>query len=203
VAAVTAGTHAVIDWGWAGSALEDESGDRHVVVPFLGGALVALIDGLGHGVEAANAARAAARVLESSPGEPVVDLIQRCHGALRSTRGAVMTIASICEAEFAMTWLGVGNVDAVLLRKNGGPDAAIATRGGVVGYQLPPLRPCCVGIAPGDLVIMATDGVRSGFSADVATDDSPPDLAASLLARFAKGSDDAHVVVARYLGGRV
>jgi serine phosphatase RsbU (regulator of sigma subunit) len=194
-------SHSVIEWGWAGSALEDESGDLHVVAGFRGGVLVALIDGLGHGPEAADAARAAAGVLESHAGEPVLDLMQRCHEALRRTRGAVMTIASISAAESALTWVGVGNVDGVVLRKSGGRAEAIAARGGVVGYQLPPLRASALSIAPGDLVIMASDGVRSGFTVNAATDDAPQDVAASVLGRFAKGSDDAHVVVARYLGG--
>jgi hypothetical protein len=140
-------------------------------------------------------------VLESHAGEPVLDLMQRCHEALRRTRGAVMTIASISAAESALTWVGVGNVDGVVLRKSGGRAEAIAARGGVVGYQLPPLRASALSIAPGDLVIMASDGVRSGFTVNAATDDAPQDLAASVLGRFAKGSDDAHVVVARYLGG--
>src|SRR6185436_668074 len=147
---MSATSPAVIDWGWAGSALEGESGDLHVVAPFRGGALVALIDGLGHGPEAADAARAAARVLVAHAGELALDLVRRCHEALRSTRGAVMTIASICAAESAMTWVGVGNVDGVLLRKAPGSHAAIATRGGVVGYQLPPLRQHSVSISPGD-----------------------------------------------------
>jgi phosphoserine phosphatase RsbX len=201
VAAVNEISNAVIEWGWAGDALEGESGDLHVVASFPDGALVALIDGLGHGPEAAAAASAAASVVASHAEEHVLDLMQRCHAALRSTRGAVMTIASISAAESTMTWLGVGNVDGVLLRRNGGPDAAVATRGGVVGYQLPPLRPISVRISYGDLLIMATDGLRPGFTADVATNDPPHDLAAAILARFAKGSDDAHVVVARYLGG--
>lgn len=197
---MTAISHAVIEWGWAGTALADESGDLHVVIAFEGGALVALIDGLGHGPEAAEAARAAACLLESQAGAPVLDLMQRCHGAIRSTRGAVMTIASISTAESALTWLGVGNVDAVLLRRSG-PDAAIATRGGVVGYQLPPLRSSSLSISHGDLLIMATDGLRGGFTDGVESDDAPQDVADSILARFAKGSDDAHVVVVRYLGG--
>lgn len=189
-----------IDWGWAGSALEHESGDLHAVVPFPGGVVVALIDGLGHGPEAAEAARGAAIVLEAHAADPVVRLIERCHEALRKTRGAAMTIASLCTAESTMTWIGVGNVDAVLLRGHGRADAGIVVRGGVVGYQLPPLRAGTVAIAPGDLLVLATDGIRSGFSTGVVADGTPPEIAESILTRCARGSDDAHVVVARVLG---
>ena len=191
---------APIEWAWAGSALEVESGDLHVVVPCEGGVMVALIDGLGHGPEAAEAARGAARVLEAHAGDPVATLIERCHDALRRTRGAAMTIASLCTADAAITWIGVGNVDAVVLRERGRGDAGIAVRGGVVGYQLPPLRAGTVSIAPGDLLILATDGIRSGFSTGVLTECTPQEIADSILTRCARGSDDARVVVARYLG---
>jgi len=191
---------AVVAWGWAGSALEVRSGDRHVVALFPGGALVALIDGLGHGPEAAEAALAAALVLEAHAGEPVADLVRRCHEALRKTRGAVMTVASFRAAEAAMTWIGIGNVDGVVVRSDGQPAAGIAVRGGVVGYQLPALRTTTVSVARGDTLIMVTDGIDSRFTAGLSVDCDPAQLAELLLARFAKGSDDAHVVVARYLG---
>jgi serine phosphatase RsbU (regulator of sigma subunit) len=198
----TSGQGAVIEWGRAGTALEYDSGDLDVVVSFPGGALIALIDGLGHGVEAALAARAAAQVLEADPGLHVIDLVRRCHDALRKTRGAVMTVASLSQPVSAMTWIGVGNVDGVLLRGAGNMDAAVVSRGGVVGYQLPALRATTVPISTGDMLIMATDGIRNGFSTDIAIDQSPQDIADSIVARCSKGSDDACVVVARYLGGQ-
>lgn len=189
-----------IAWGWAGSALELASGDLHVVVTFPGGALVALLDGLGHGPEAAEAARAAVPVLEAHPGAPVDELIQRCHHALRPTRGAVMTVASVRTSDDSLRWLAVGNVDGVVLRAGAGRAEAISARGGVVGYQLPPLRPQAIAVSIGDTLILTTDGIRDGFTGELALDDDPQLLAESILARFAKGSDDAHVVVARYLG---
>jgi len=75
--------HPIIEWAWAGSALESLSGDLHVIVPYAGGALVALIDGLGHGAEAFEAARAALSVLEAQADAPVLTLMERCHEALR------------------------------------------------------------------------------------------------------------------------
>jgi serine phosphatase RsbU (regulator of sigma subunit) len=191
-----------IAWGWAGSGLETPSGDLHVVVPFPGGALVALIDGLGHGPEAAMAASAAIPALEAHASDPPVELVQRCHGALRKTRGAVMSLASFRTAGSSMTWLGIGNVDAVLVRGSGDRAEALAVRGGVVGYQLPAVRATTVTVSPGDVLIMATDGIHSGFTEGLVLEDSPQEIAEYILARFAHGSDDAHVVVARYLGAR-
>src|SRR5437870_835920 len=87
----------IIESAAAGRALggpKNESGDIHVVSPFPEGVLVGVIDGLGHGAEAALAACAAADVLKACAGEPVKALIQRCHESLRQTRGAVMSLAS-------------------------------------------------------------------------------------------------------------
>jgi phosphoserine phosphatase RsbX len=198
-----------------------ESGDLHVVAPFDGGSLVAVIDGLGHGSEAAEASRAAAEVLTRSPGEPVLRLLELCHEALRRTRGAVMSLCSFRTrppgdrpsenlerpgaprwAPAVMTWAGVGNVEAEL---RGGPHRrgareALSARGGVVGYRLPPLRASEQPVSPGDLLILVTDGVRSNYGAGLALERSPQELADSILARHSKGTDDALVVVARYLG---
>jgi negative regulator of sigma-B (phosphoserine phosphatase) len=196
--------HVLVEWGWDGRALEGDSGDLHVVTAFDGGVLVGLVDGLGHGPEAAAAARAAVAVLEENADEPVVLLVQRCHEALRKTRGAVMSLVSFRKQDSSVTWIGVGNVDGILVPANIGDDRrreAIHARGGVVGYQLPPLRAATLLVSRGDTIILTTDGIRSGYSTELASELRPQELAESIVARFASGRDDAHALVARYLGG--
>ncbi|HVZ72072.1 MAG TPA: SpoIIE family protein phosphatase [Polyangia bacterium] len=195
---------APLSWGWAGRGLEATSGDLHVVVPFPGGALVALLDGLGHGPEAAAACQAAVPMLEACAADPVTSIVERCHEATRRTRGLVMSLASIDASAGSLTWVGVGNVEGVVLRAPGGDrrDEAIAARPGVVGGQLPPLRATTLIFAPGDTLVLATDGIRGGFTTGLPRALPPQELAESILARFAKGTDDAHVVVARLDGGR-
>ena len=69
-------------------------GDAHAVVPFASGFLVAVVDGLGHGEEATVAAAAAVATLQRFASEPVIDLVRRCHEAVRRTRGVVLSLAS-------------------------------------------------------------------------------------------------------------
>jgi len=57
-----------------------------------------------------------------------------------------------------------------------------------------------VPVAPGDLLIFATDGIREGFAEGLPTDATPQQLADQILARSGKGTDDALVLVARYAG---
>ena len=198
----------VIEWGLAGQALQSSgqsevSGDLHVVAPFSGGALVAVIDGLGHGPEAADAARAAAAVLTAHAREPVLTLVERCHADLRRTRGAVMSLASFDAGDSTITSVAVGNVEVVLLRADAAanrPRDAVAGRGGIVGYQLPPLRPTVLPVSRGDTLIMATDGIKAGFTTGVVLTRPPQDIAAFILAAYCQGTDDALVLVARYRG---
>lgn len=198
----------LIEWGVVTRALGDEhgvvpSGDLHVVAPFPQGALVAVIDGLGHGKEAAAAAKAAAHVLESDPAASLVSLIERCHEALRRTRGVVMSLASFNRRDSSMTWTGIGNVEGILVRPARAAQRAreaIVPRGGVVGYQLPPLRPVTHRVSSGDTLILVTDGVRSDFGSSVSLVKSPQELADTIMAAHGRDTDDALVLVARYLG---
>ena len=196
---------AVIEWGWAGLALEQISGDLHAIVEREDGALVALLDGLGHGFKAAEAVRAALPVLEAHSGANLAPLIVQCHEALRKTRGAVMSVAWFDARDSSMTWMGVGNVDSVLIRASksaGSRNEAISTRGGVVGYRLPSLREQRYTVSRGDMLVMATDGIQSAFGSGVVSQFGAQEIAESILVKYAKGTDDAHVVVARYLGAQ-
>jgi len=196
---------AVIDWGVATLTLpgERESGDLHLVKPVRAGVLVSVVDGLGHGAEAAAAARAAVAALSRHAQESVLPLLQRCHQALAGTRGAVVSVALFDRADGSMTWLGVGNVEGVLLYADAGGRRGrerLVTRGGIVGSELPPLRAEVLAVAPGDTLILATDGIQSGFADDLAVEAPPQQLADQILTRSGKRTDDALVLVARYVG---
>src|SRR5256885_9620476 len=67
---------------------------------------------------------------------------------------------------------------------------------GIRDYKVTGVQTCALPISlriPSDTLIMATDGIRSGFATRLATESSPQEIAESILARFAKGTDDAHI----------
>ena len=195
----------MIEVGIALRSLETRSGDRATVVRIPGQILICAIDGLGHGAAAADAADAAVTVLEAEAGGRTLgDLLERCHEALGVTRGAVMTLALIDETERTLEWVGVGNVEARLLRSGtipaaGGTEAPVLF-GGVVGHHLPSVRTSTVPLAPGDLIVMATDGVKSDFPSELGTAGAAQAIADGVMNRSGKEDDDALVLVARWLG---
>ena len=194
----------MLEWAWAGAALEgDESGDRHVVAPLPHGALLAVIDGLGHGSEAARAACVAASILQGHAALPVQDLVARCHEGLRQTRGCVMSLASLDVRVANLDWCGIGNVECALFRAmpgTGRAREALVCPGGVVGDRLPATKVTSVSLRPRDVLVMATDGIREDFVDSLDLGGDAQLIADTIFARYAKGSDDALVLVARYLG---
>lgn len=87
------------------------SGDTYVVQDSQDGQLLAsVIDGLGGGVEAAEASQQAAVILKRYPYHPLDELIRETHMALRSTRGAVIGVMQVKVYERRMSFIGVGNI---------------------------------------------------------------------------------------------
>jgi phosphoserine phosphatase RsbX len=184
---------------------QDESGDHHLICCNQSGILVAAIDGIGHGEEAANAAKAAVCILKARAEEPVISLVERCHEGLRSTRGVVLSLASIDPGHGMMTWLGVGNVQGVLMRagaQKGSVQEVLLLRGGVVGSQLPALQAAVLPIARGDTLVFVTDGIRGEFVHGLSALESPQRAADKILKHHSRGNDDALVLVARLTGVR-
>jgi len=176
------------------------SGDLEVVRVHAYGALIAVVDGLGHGESAALAAEKARIVIASHVLESLPAILQRCHDKLRHTRGVVMSLAAIDFTTGLLSWLGVGNVRGVLYRAAGTAGRRreeLLLRPGVVGAQLPMLRSTVMPVDRGDTLILATDGVRSDFADTLLPAAEPQALAMSLLAQYALRTDDALVLVAQ------
>lgn len=194
----------LIEWAVASRRLagQEESGDGFAVVESERGTLLAVVDGLGHGYEAAVASGEAVSVLTAEPESDLVELMGICHERLRNTRGAVIALARFSKEEPTLTWLGVGDASAVLVR------ATFATREreslflrpGIVGQTLPSLSVEMLRVVPGDVLIMVTDGIRSAFVGGLEADRSPQQMADRLLEEYGRDCDDALVLVACYVG---
>lgn len=195
-----------MDCGVAARALPGESvsGDAYVLQPTSRGTFIAVLDALGHGAEAAEAAAVARRCLEEEAHSSLLGLMARCHQRLQGTRGVVMSLAFFDSLEPSLTWLGVGNVAGVLLRRDAHVipgQEVLLLRGGVLGDHLPRLQAAILPIGAGDTLVMATDGIRGGFADHLPLEGRPREIADHILRHHYRGGDDALVLVARFIRG--
>lgn len=196
-----------IEWARAGRPLPSEytSGDRGIAVDIGGkAALFGLVDGLGHGPAAAEAALRAVDAVSRAGSERIEVLIQLCHRVLAGTRGVAMTLARFDFDANTVTWAGVGNVTAYLVTKAPtGTHVRSSARvsAGIVGYRIPEIRPAqVVPVRPGDLLVMRTDGIVEDFLDHIDFSASAVTIAEGLLGKDAKETDDAMVLAARHRG---
>jgi hypothetical protein len=180
-------------------------GDRSIAVDVNGtAALIGVLDGLGHGEPAAEAADCGVQILADARGEALDTLVQCCHRGLSNTRGVAMTLAHIAFATDTLSWIGIGNVAADLVAKHpAGVEVRSSVRlaGGIVGYRIPEVvAPQDFPMRPGDLLVITSDGIDENhldgidFAAPALT------IAQQVLHSHAKDNDDALVLTARHRG---
>jgi phosphoserine phosphatase RsbX len=195
----------MIDYGVSRFILpgESESGDQYLVCCTRNGVLLAVADGIGHGKGAAAAAKVAIAELKNCQSEPVITMFERCHEKLRSTRGVVLSLALVEPEHGMMTWLGVGNVEGMLVRAGsqvGASKEMLLLRAGVLGDQLPALQAAVLPVFKGATIVFATDGVKNEFAEDLSCMEPPQRAADRILERYHRGNDDALVLVAKLTG---
>lgn len=159
-----------------------------------------VVDGLGHGPLAASAAKDAVKAFrEARESDAPADIINRCHQALRSTRGAVMAVAAMDLEAGLLSFAGVGNIGAVVCSAEGATSHLLSTEG-IVGYQMRTIRGMERPWSRGDTIILSSDGLSARWNLLRYPDllSRHPMVTASVLFRdFARDTDDATVVVAR------
>lgn len=177
---------------------EEVSGDAYFIRTRNRATLLAVIDGLGHGEGAKEAADVAQDALDEWQGEPLDELLHAAHDALRSTRGAVIGAALIDEAKSRFHFAGVGNI---MVRVFNGPEhiSPLSTNG-TLGARLGRLRVWSYSWSPGTTVIMASDGLSAAWDIESYPGllGRCPQLMAGVLMRdYGRDADDATVLVAR------
>jgi anti-sigma regulatory factor (Ser/Thr protein kinase) len=167
-----------------------ESGDQLTVL---------VADGLGHGMEANLASSQAVRMLRENPDLAPQALLERCHLALRSTRGAAIAVARIDRAHEKLTFAGVGNVSAKIYCGERSCQHLVSVNG-TAGHHTEKLREFSYAWPNDGLLQLYSDGLSTGAGVEtypgLAARD--PALIAGVLFRdFGRGRDDATVVVAK------
>jgi anti-sigma regulatory factor (Ser/Thr protein kinase) len=157
---------------------------------------ILLVDGLGHGPNAARAARAATEAFAAHPSATPGALMQICHGALAATRGAAGAAARVAPAKRHGSFAGVGNIACRV--ESTGERRQLVSHSGTLGHVLRRVQEFEFAFPPGALLILASDGLATRWSSE----DYPGLLAkhAGLIAGVLyrdhnRGTDDVTVVV--------
>jgi anti-sigma regulatory factor (Ser/Thr protein kinase) len=177
---------------------EDKNGDAYFISARGRQTLLAVIDGLGHGPGAKQAADVAVDQLDDWLGEPLDEVLPALHNALRSTRGAVIGAAIIDRAAGRFHYSGVGNV---MVRVYGAPEhTSPVSANGTLGARLGQLRVWTYPWTEGATLIMASDGVSASWDIESypgLLQRTPQLLAGILMRDYGRNADDATVLVAR------
>lgn len=175
---------------------ETENGDLWRVDWHGGACRVAVVDGLGHGREAAAVARLANESLAAHPELEPAGALHACHEALYGTRGAAIAIACIDPMAGSLRYAGIGNVEARLWRQE--REQRPASYRGIVGSAMRTIRSFDLALGRDWLLVVHTDGVSARFELEMLAEFAARDaqgLAKAIVTRWAREQDDATVVV--------
>jgi anti-sigma regulatory factor (Ser/Thr protein kinase) len=160
----------------------------------------AVVDGLGHGPLAAQAAQAAIAAFQRDPFASPDQYLAKAHADLRATRGAAVACAHIDMGRGKLCFAGVGNISARLFSDRTQSARALTSHNGTVGLQLGRVQQFEYDALEGDLLLMHSDGLTSRWKlADYPglSRRSPALIAAVLYRDFKRGRDDATILVVR------
>ena len=162
-------------------------------------AVLCIVDGLGHGPAAEHAAKVVLGFVGENLGLSPQALFAGADEAARETRGAAMGLALVNLQEMSLTYAGVGNTRARLFRQAGRAIHWLSSSNGIVGAGYKKLSPETVSFAPGDLLLLYTDGFPARVDATRFSwyRRPPEEVAREFLQKNALGTDDAAVLVAR------
>jgi anti-sigma regulatory factor (Ser/Thr protein kinase) len=172
-------------------------GDAWAVEWRSGHCMIMVVDGLGHGANAAPAAKAAVDAFRTHPQLEPAALIEYAHGALRSTRGAAMAVAGI-DLAGEVKYAGIGNISGVICAPGGARH--MVSHAGIVGHEARKIQEFVYPWSQDSLLVMHSDGLATHWNLDQypGLAGRRPSLIAGVLYRdFTRGRDDVTVVVAK------
>lgn len=157
---------------------------------------VTVVDGLGHGEEAAAASSRAVAVFRERATSTPAQVVDFAHAELRSTRGAAMAVVELRPG--TVRFAGVGNIAASVI--DAGRSRSMVSVNGIVGYQMSHAQEFTYPWPAEGLLVLASDGLRTQWRLDEypgLARRHPLVVAATLWRDYTRGRDDVSVVVAR------
>jgi len=161
---------------------------------------VMLVDGLGHGHEAARAAAEAVSVFDREPFVPLTDFVGSSHARMHGTRGGALAAAHFDAAQRKIKYVGVGNIAGHLHGDASERGRGLFSHNGIVGVQIRKIQEFTYEYPTSGLMVMHSDGLQSRWSLDLypgLAQRHPGVIAGVLYRDFTRGRDDVTVAVVR------
>lgn len=177
---------------------EHECGDAWAVRATPEGATAMVVDGLGHGPIAAQAARAVVESFHEGDDDAPGAIIARAHEAARSTRGAALSVARLDLRAGRVTYAGIGNVAGSVI--DGVGVQHMVSHNGTVGHQMRRVHELSYQWPRGAALVLHSDGLSTSWRIDRypgLVQRHPALIAATLYRDASRGRDDATVLVLR------
>jgi phosphoserine phosphatase RsbX len=153
--------------------------------------MLAVVDGLGHGPIAAEAAQAAIASFEAQAFETsVLSMMQSAHDALRGTRGVAATLCVIRNR--TVEACAVGNVQ--LSCSNA--DIPLVLSAGILGQRVQKYRVCQGQLQRSARIAVFTDGLSTRVSLLEVKGFAPDAACRALFDRHRRTEDDATILIA-------
>ena len=181
---------------------EEVCGDGWAVTRTERQTTILVVDGLGHGALAADAAHEAIRAFSERPGVAPDAAVSAIHQALRSTRGAAVAVAEVDHRSGLVQYAGIGNIAAVIVSPSL-PLRHLVSHNGIAGHEARRITTFTYPWTADSTLVMHSDGLSTRWSLDAYPGlmQRHPALIAGVLYRdFTRGRDDATVVAARARG---
>lgn len=158
-------------------------------------------DGLGHGLQAAEASREAERLLRNHWRQSAPEIMEAVHAGLRSTRGAAAAVLEVDHVNAVARFCGIGNIAARIITASG--ERNLVSHNGIVGQEARKIQEFTYPWDDAGLLVMHSDGIATRWRLA----DHPglaqrhPSVIAGVLHRdFRRERDDSLVLVAKYRG---
>ena len=177
---------------------ETVSGDAWLADTFEGRILCAVVDGLGHGPQAAKASMLAIESLREHRTSSLTEQVEFAHGALRSTRGAALGVAQILPDQGIVKFVGIGNIMAAV--QHHGTVRNMVSQNGILGHQVRRVTEFQYPWSESDLLVMCSDGITTHWDMNQyagLTSRDPSLIAATLYRDFTRGRDDTTVIATK------
>ncbi|HWH70661.1 MAG TPA: ATP-binding SpoIIE family protein phosphatase [Candidatus Sulfotelmatobacter sp.] len=175
---------------------DEQNGDAFVLRQWGESALVGIIDGLGHGPFAHQAAETARHYIESHYDIPLAQLFLGAGRACRATRGVVMALARFDWAQEKLAYASVGDIEVRIFPRSG--RFPFPTQRGILGLNAPAAVVTEHPWTPTNLMVLHSDGLRSHWAWEDfpgLTEQPASEMAHRLLRALARDQDDATVLV--------